>query len=133
MAKNPVPTTGLAGKIAGKVTPWTAAADVGLSGFEAATHFSDGNVNEGIGSTGEMLMSGAVVASATGVGAPVAAGMAVVGFGMWAGSKVYKHWDTVTKTVSKAWEGTKNLAKNAADGVKNAAKSVADTIGRWFS
>lgn len=70
-------------------------------------------------------MSGAVVASAT--------GMAVVGFGLWAGAKVYEHWDTVTKTASKVWEGTKNVVKSVADGVKNAAKSVVDKIGGWFS
>lgn len=94
--------------IAGKAAPWMAAISTGISGAETIMNFANGDVNEGISSLGETMMSGAVVLSATGVGAPIAAGVAVVGGLLWATAKIYKHKDTIVKVAKDVGKGIKN-------------------------
>lgn len=128
-------TTGIAGKIA----PWTAAAGIVISGAEMVTNFSNGEVNKGIANVGEMLMSGAVVAGATGFGAPVAAGLAVAGGVIWAGAKIYQHrkaigrffQDPVGQTV-KAGKAVIESTKKVASAVKDGVSKLGKTISGWF-
>ena len=94
--------------IAGKAAPWMAAISTGISGAETIMNFANGDVNNGIASLGETMMSGAVVLSATGVGAPIAAGVAVVGGLLWAGAKIYKHKDTIVRVAKDVGKGIKN-------------------------
>src|SRR5699024_4812189 len=125
-AKNVGKVDGKAGKVVGKAAPWAAAVGTATSGFDTIDNFANGETSKGIASLGETMMSGSVVMGASGVGAPIAAGTAVVGFGLYAGAKLYQNWDTVTKTAKKAWEGTKNAVKNTANKVK-------DFVGGLFS
>ncbi|HHW38078.1 MAG TPA: hypothetical protein GXX18_12720 [Bacillales bacterium] len=118
--------------IAGKVAPWMAAISTGISGAETIMNFANGNVNDGIASLGETLMSGAVVLSATGVGAPVAAGVAIVGGALWLGAKIYKNADAIAsawKNRRKLWNDAKKSVSNAVNTVKSGFKKV---VG-WFS
>ena len=94
--------------IAGKAAPWMAAISTGISGAETIMNFANGDVNDGIASLGETMMSGAVVLSATGVGAPIAAGVAIVGGLLWAGAKIYKHKDTIVRVAKDVGKGIKN-------------------------
>lgn len=118
--------------IAGKAAPWMAAISTGISGAETIMNFSNGKVNDGIASLGETLMSGAVVLSATGVGAPVAAGVAVVGGALWLGAKIYKNADAIAKAWKnrrKLWNDAKKSVSNAVNTVKSGFKKVVS----WFS
>src|SRR5690606_21338008 len=63
----------------GKFSPWMATTDAVNSGISAITNFVKGNAAEGFRDAGHALMAGAVILSATGAGAPVAAGVAVLG------------------------------------------------------
>lgn len=129
--------------IAGKAAPWMAAISTGISGAETIMNFSNGKVNDGIASLGETLMSGAVVLSATGVGAPVAAGVAVVGGALWLGAKIYKNYDAITKAWKnrrKLWNDAKRSVSNAVNAVKTkindgveAVKSGFKKVVGWFS
>ena len=109
------------GGIAGKAAPWLAAVSTGISGAETIMNFGNKDYNDGIASLGETLMSGAIVLSATGVGAPIAAGVAVTGGLLWAGAKVYKHHKAITNYVS-------TKGKKIAEGVGKAVKFVKG----WF-
>ncbi len=118
--------------IAGKAAPWMAAISTGISGAETIMNFSNGKVNDGIASLGETLMSGAVVLSATGVGAPIAAGVAVVGGALWLGAKIYKNYDAI----SKAWKNRRKLWNDAKKSVSNAVNTVKSGFKKvvgWFS
>lgn len=122
--------------IAGKAAPWMAAISTGISGAETIMNFANGKTNDGIASLGETLMSGAVVLSATGVGAPVAAGVAVLGGVLWAGAKIYKHRESVKKIgksvgngIMKATKATVNAVKGGVDAVKSGLGKVAGWFG----
>ncbi len=95
------------GGIAGKAAPWMAVVSTAVSSAETVMSFANKEYNDGFASLGETLMSGAVVLSATGVGAPIAAGVAVVGGLLWAGAKVYKHRKSIKKYVSKTVDNVK--------------------------
>ncbi|WP_077210657.1 hypothetical protein [Bacillus dakarensis] len=110
--------------IAGKAAPWMAAISTGVSGAETVMNFANGKVNDGIASLGETLMSGAVVLSATGVGAPVAAGVAVVGGALWLGAKIYKN----AGAIASAWKNRKKLWNDAKENVGNAVKAVKNKV-----
>lgn len=121
--------------IAGKAAPWMAAISTGISGAETIMHFSNGKTVDGFASLGETLMSGAVVLSATGVGAPIAAGVAIAGGVLWATAKVVKHYDTIVKTAKEVGKGIKKAAKAVGDAVKggiDAVKSGFKKIAGWF-
>jgi hypothetical protein len=121
--------------IAGKAAPWMAAISTGISGAETIMHFSNGDNVDGFASLGETLMSGAVVLSATGVGAPIAAGVAVAGGLLWAGAMVVKHKDTVVKAAKAVGNGVKKAAKAVGDAVKggiDVVKSGFKKIAGWF-
>ncbi|MBP2241756.1 hypothetical protein J2Z40_002328 [Cytobacillus eiseniae] len=121
--------------IAGKAAPWMAAISTGISGAETIMNFANGNNVDGFASLGETLMSGAVVLSATGVGAPVAAGVAVVGGLLWTGAMVVKHKDTIVKAAKKVGDGIKKAAKVVGDTVKggiDAVKSGFKKVAGWF-
>jgi hypothetical protein len=113
---------------AGKAAPWMAAISTGISGAETVMNFANGKTNDGIASLGETLMSGAVVLSATGVGAPVAAGVALVGGVLWAGAKIYKH----AGAIKSAWKNRKKLVSDAAKSVSNAVKGGVDAVKSGF-
>lgn len=129
LAKNP------ASKFLGKMAPWTAAASGTLSSVEAVDNFSHGNVTDGVGSVGETMMSGAaVMAAVPGVGTAAAAVVGGVGLGLWAGSKVVKHWDTVSHAVTHPIDTAKKAAKGVADGAKkvaDGAKSLWHKVTPW--
>ena len=97
----------IGGGIAGKAAPWMAVVSTAVSSAETVMNFANQDYNDGIASLGETLMSGAVVLSATGVGAPIAAGVAVVGGLLWAGAKIYKHKKSIKKYVSKTVDNVK--------------------------
>lgn len=121
--------------IAGKAAPWMAAISTGISGAETIMNFANGNNVDGFASLGETLMSGAVVLSATGVGAPIAAGVAVVGGVLWAGAMVVKHKETIVKAAKKVGQGIKKAAKFVGDTVKggiDAVKSGFKKVAGWF-
>lgn len=104
--------------IASKVAPWTAGISGAISAVELGVNVSKGEYNKAIGNLGEVLMSGAVVAGASGVGAPVAAGLAVAGGALWLGSKIYAHRKTIGKGVKKIAKGAANIGKKAWSAVK---------------
>ncbi|WP_066300885.1 hypothetical protein [Bacillus sp. FJAT-29937] len=87
--------------IAGKAAPWMAVISTGISSAETVMHFANGNKLDGFASLGETLMSGAVVLSASGVGAPIAAGVAIVGGVLWGVSTVIKNKDKIARTAKK--------------------------------
>ncbi|MFD1407738.1 hypothetical protein ACFQ49_06140 [Kroppenstedtia eburnea] len=126
----------------GALAPIFAAVDVGISTSEAIENFT----NDGLGSVdgwsnvGEMMMSGAVVLSASGAGAPVAAGVAVVGGVIWGVSKGIKHWGTIKETGRKVINGVKALKEDPVGTTKKAFKAAkskmggaVDTVKGWFS
>nr|MDA8352519.1 hypothetical protein [Bacillota bacterium] len=129
-------------KMAGKAAPVLAAVETGISAYEAIQNFSDKGISstDGWANVGEMMMSGAVVLSASGVGAPVAAGVAVAGAAIWTVSKGIKHWNTVTDTLKMAGNGVKSFVKDpvkttkkAASAVKDGVSGAVDTVKGWFS
>ncbi|GGA57484.1 hypothetical protein GCM10007416_33390 [Kroppenstedtia guangzhouensis] len=129
-------------KAAGKLAPIFAAVDVGISTAEAIENFSNNGLKsvDGWANVGEVMMSGAVVLSASGVGAPVAAGVAVVGGVIWGVSKGIKHWDTIKETGRKVVNGVKALKDDPVGTTKKAFKVAKDKIGGavdtvkgWFS
>ncbi|WP_156424501.1 hypothetical protein [Bacillus sp. FJAT-27445] len=124
-------TTGIGGKIA----PWTAGISLVISAGEAYSNFKKGETTKGVANIGEMLMSGAVIASATGVGAPIAAGMAVAGGLLWAGAKLYQHRHAISAFVKNPVKGIRDGAKAVMDGASRIAKGIGNigkTIGSWF-
>ncbi|WP_053364886.1 hypothetical protein [Bacillus sp. FJAT-27245] len=124
-------TTGIGGKIA----PWTAGISLVLSAGEAYSNFKKGETTKGVANIGEMLMSGAVIASATGVGAPIAAGMAVAGGLLWAGAKLYQHRKAIAAFAKNPIKGIKDGAKAVMDGAGRVAKGIGNigkAIGGWF-
>lgn len=121
--------------IGGKIAPWTAGISLAISAGEAYSNFSKGETTKGVANIGEMLMSGAVIASATGVGAPIAAGMAVAGGLLWAGAKIYQHRHAISAFVKNPVKGIKDGAKAVMDGASKIAKGIGNigkAIGGWF-
>src|SRR5690606_2306629 len=89
---------------------------------------------------GEILMSGAVIAAATGAGAPVAAGMAAIGGGLWLIGKAIEHRKTIAKVFTQPVQTAKEVAntvtkaaKNVATTVKKGISNAVDTVKGWFS
>lgn len=127
-----------ASRLLGKFSPWMAAYDTATSGFSAIKNFAQGNFNQGFENAGHALMAGAVVLSASGVGAPVAAGVAAVGAVMWAGAKIWKHRETIGRIITNPVGAVKSVvntvtgAKDFVSGVANKVSGAIDTVKGWF-
>ncbi|MBH0171680.1 hypothetical protein [Fictibacillus sp. 18YEL24] len=116
-------TTGIASKVA----PWTAAASGAISGVEAYDNFfNKGEFNKGVGNVGEVVMSGALVATAFGVGTPIVAGVATVGFGIWGVSKAIEH----RKSIGRAIRNPKKTLIKTGKGVIAAGKKIGKGISK---
>lgn len=115
----------------GKFSPWMATTDAVNSGISAITNFVKGNAAEGFRDAGHALMAGAVILSATGAGAPVAAGVAVLGAAFWVGGTIAKHWNTI-RTFANNPQAVINKVKNTFTGAKDFVKSAAEKVSGAF-
>ncbi|MFD1406609.1 hypothetical protein ACFQ49_00160 [Kroppenstedtia eburnea] len=113
----------------GKLAPPLAAIDIGISSFEMGANIGHGDYAGAVGNLGSVLMSSAVIASVSGVGAPVAAGLALAGGALWLGSTIYKNWDKVVDVGKKTVE----YGKKAVKGVKKAVGGAINKVKGWFS
>lgn len=86
-------------------------------------------------SSGDMLMSSSVLLAASGVGAPVAAGVFVAGAVLWTAGTLTKAWvnrKQIAADIKHGWNETKKAVSNAVDTVKNAAKNTWKSVTSWF-
>jgi hypothetical protein len=127
-----------AARMLGKFSPWMATYDTVTSGLGAIRNFAQGNFNQGFQDAGHALMAGAVVLSATGAGAPVAAGVAAVGAVLWAGAKIWQHRETIGRLITNPGGAIKSVvntvagAKDFVSGVANKVSGAIDTVKGWF-
>lgn len=108
--------------------------------FELGKFLAQGKLANATSNLGEILMSGAVIASASGFGAPVAAGMAAIGGGLWLIGKAIEHRKTIAKVFTQPVQTAKEVAntvtkaaKNVATTVKKGISNAVDTVKGWFS
>ncbi|WP_411344862.1 hypothetical protein ACE3MZ_01855 [Paenibacillus sp. WLX1005] len=86
-------------------------------------------------SSGDMLMSSSVLLAASGVGAPVAAGVFVAGAVLWTAGTLTKAWvnrKQIAADIKHGWNETKKAVSNVVDNVKNAAKNTWKSVTSWF-
>ena len=83
-------------------------------------------------SLGDTLMSGSVIAGATGLGAPIAAGMFIAGAALWTAGTVTKmviNRKEIYKSAKKTW----NKVTDTASSLLGKGKSIAKSVSSWFS
>ncbi|BDZ43161.1 hypothetical protein GCM10025865_24600 [Paraoerskovia sediminicola] len=83
-----------------------------------------------VGGTATLLIAVGAI-GATGIGAPIALGAAVI-VGAWAlGNLVYDHWDDITGFASKTWDtmvaGHKYVAQKTAEVLHDAGSAIVST------